>query len=164
MSVGCLSTLHPMHSFSPLQRNCNCKLLLVSFQLFEWGTEKILWRTKSYRHLMEASFPSFTLHPLMKLFPSHTREGTNCGAMFSLVRATQDFCLEGLCWAQESCLPSPEKAGGECSVKRTDSLNSGRFFLSLNSSMKFNCLSEYLCSFMIKYIYIFNFNPRLPHM
>lgn len=111
---------------------------------------------------MEASFPSFTLHPFMKLFPSHMREGTNCGTMFSLIRATQDFCLEGLCWAQESCLTSPEKAGGECSVKRADSLNSGRFFLSLNSSMKFNCLSGYLCSFMIKYIYIFSFNPRLP--
>lgn len=104
---------------------------------------------------MEASFPSFTSHPLMKLFPAHIREGANCEAMFSLLKATQDFCLEGLCWAQESCLTSPVKAGEECSVRRAGGLNSGRFLLSLNSYMKFNCLSEYFCSFMIKYIYIF---------
>lgn len=41
---------------------------------------------------MEASFPFFTLQPLMKLFPTHIREGANCGALFSLLKATQDFC------------------------------------------------------------------------
>jgi len=49
----------------------------------------------------------------MKLFPTHIREGANCGAMFSLLKATQDFCLEGLCWAKESCLTSPVKAACE---------------------------------------------------
>lgn len=160
MSVGCLSTSHPMHSFSPLQRNCNYKLLLVSFQLFEWGTLKIVWRTRSYGHLMEASFPSFTLHPLMKLFPSHIREGTNCGAMFSLVRATQDFCLEGLCWAQESCLHLRRLEGNAQSKEQTVWIVEDSF---CHWTHLWN-LSFNLCSFMIKYIYIFSFNPRLPHM
>lgn len=74
---------------------------------------------------MEASFPFFTLHLLLKLFQTHVRERASCGAVFSLLKAAQGFCLEGLCWAQESCLISPAE---ERSVRRAGSWNSWRFY------------------------------------
>lgn len=73
--------------------------------------------------------------------------------LFSLCEAPQAFSLQGLLCAQESCLTAPMKAGQECSVRRAYSLNRGRFLLSLSSYMECNCLSEYFCSFMMKYIY-----------
>lgn len=81
---------------------------------------------------MEASFPFFSFYPMMKLFPAHTGERANHEAMFSLLQATQDFSF----WAQRSCCTSSVAAGQEGSGSRAESLNSGRFFLSLNSYVK----------------------------
>lgn len=52
---------------------------------------------------MDTSFFFFTFHPMMKLFPAYTGEGANHEAMFSLLKATQDFSF----WAQKDLLNFP---------------------------------------------------------
>lgn len=112
--------LHPRTYFVPSLQ------IATGFISPSWiGNLNTLWGTKSYGHLMGASFPFFILHPLLKLFPTHLREGASRGAVFWLLKVTQGFCPEGLCWAQESCLISPAE---ECSVWRAGSWNSERFY------------------------------------
>lgn len=134
VSVGCLrgEAAHPIpNTLCPLSPE---ELPLVSFQLFEWGTSKLLWKTKSYGHSVDTSFPFFTFHPRMKLFPAHIGEGENHEAMFSLLKATQDFCF----WAQKSCCTSPVEPAQE--GLRAESMNRGRFY---HWTLMWNCCSEF---------------------
>lgn len=166
MSVICLSWEAAHHSpdfIHSLQRNCNCKLIMISFQLFEWETLKIVWRTTSYGHLMEASFHSFTLHWWSCSQLMSRKEQAVEQTAVSFVKGHPDLPSEGLFCVRETCLTAPVRAGGGCSVRRTYSLNSGRFhqWAHIWNLVVFLNIFVHL---WWKYIYIFSINPRLPRM